>query len=71
MADTKLSIAIQRFNDSVKVMNQTSARNLVLSKAEAQSLHSDIYALLAQIAQLSATQPKQEQISASADGGTW
>lgn len=47
-----LSIAIRNFNEKVKVLNQTNAKQLVLSADDARNLHTDIYALLANIAEL-------------------
>lgn len=47
-----LSIAIRNFNEKVKVLNQTNAKQLVLSADDARNLHSDIYTLLANIAEL-------------------
>jgi hypothetical protein len=48
----QLSIAVKNFNEKVKVMNQTNAKQLVLSADDARNLHSDIYALLANIAEM-------------------
>ncbi len=39
------------FNDKVRAMNQTQSRDLVLTAQEARSLHSDIFNLLAKLAQ--------------------
>ena len=47
-----LSIAVRNFNDRVKQMNQTNSRQLTLTANEAQNLHSDIFVLLAMIAEL-------------------
>jgi hypothetical protein len=48
----QISIAVRNFNEKVKVMNQTNAKQLVLSADDARNLHTDIYALLANIAEL-------------------
>lgn len=42
-------------------MNQTNARDISLSAIEARNLHSDIFALLAEIAQLSQAKSALEQ----------
>lgn len=47
----KLSLAIKNFNERVKIMNQTGSKQLSLSADEARSLHSDIFSLLANIAE--------------------
>ena len=64
-----ITIAIRTFNDRVKAMNQTNAKQVVLSAQEARSLHNDIYALMANIAELSTSAPKEEIIQISVDGG--
>lgn len=67
-----LSIAIRNFNDRVKQMNQTSSKQLIFSAEEARNLHADIFALLANLAEMQA-KPKKEpepQVSEiSLDGG--
>jgi hypothetical protein len=67
----QLSLAIRTFNDRVKAMNQTNGKQLVLSAQEAKSLHTDIYALLANIAELAAQGGgvKDDVIQISVDGG--
>jgi hypothetical protein len=60
------------FNDKVRVMNQTQSKQLVLSTQEARNLHADIFALLAQIAELAdkpAVEPVINQIGM--DGGSF
>ena len=56
-----LSIAIQSFNNRVKTMNQTNGKQLMLSADEARNLHSDIFLLLATIAELQ-NQPSKVSI---------
>jgi len=54
MSETsKLSIHVRNFNDKVSVMNQTQSKQLILTAQEARNLHTDIFALLAHIAELS------------------
>ena len=47
--EQQLSLHLKKFNDRVKVMNQTNSRDLVLSAAEARQLQADIFDLLAKI----------------------
>lgn len=66
----QLSIAIRTFNDRVKQMNQSSSRQLTLNSDEARNLHSDIFNLLAIIAELQQPKVTQEVISdVLLDGG--
>lgn len=64
------SIHIKNFNDKVKLMNQTQRKELVLSAADARSLHSEIYGLLAQIADLARnTEASEPVVQINMDGG--
>jgi hypothetical protein len=47
--EQQLSLHLKKFNDRVKVLNQTNSRDLVLSAAEARQLQADIFDLLAKI----------------------
>ena len=47
--EQQLSLHLKKFNDRVKVMNQTNSRDLVLTAAEARQLQSDIFDLLTKI----------------------
>lgn len=73
MSETdKLSLHVRMFNDKVRVMNQTQSKQLTLSAVEARNLHADIFALLAQIAELSdkpAPEPAITQLGM--DGGSF
>lgn len=66
-----LSLALRTFNERVKQLNQTNGKQVVLSAQEARSLHNDLFALLANIAELSAQggAPVDEVIQISVDGG--
>ncbi len=44
-----LSLHLKKFNDRVKVMNQTNSRELVLTAAEARQLQADLFDLLTKI----------------------
>jgi hypothetical protein len=52
-------------------MNQTNAKELVLTKLDAQNLHNDIFELLAQIAALSEVQESNDNavVQVGMDGG--
>lgn len=67
---------IQRFNDKIKLLNQGSSRELVLTAAEARNLHTEVFGLLAEIAQLqdqlldgSKTTSENANIEIQMDGG--
>jgi hypothetical protein len=47
--EQQLSLHLKKFNDRVKVMNQTNARDLSLTAAEARQLQADIFDLLIKI----------------------
>jgi uncharacterized protein YfkK (UPF0435 family) len=51
--NVNLTLHIKKFNDKLKIMNQSSARDLTLTAQEARGLHSDIFELLNMIANLS------------------
>lgn len=69
--ESQLSLHLKAFNNRVKVMNQTNARDLTLTKLEAQNLQSDIFELLTQIQELAEVKKVQEEqvVSVSMDGG--
>ena len=47
--EQQLSLHLKKFNDRVKVMNQTNSKELSLSAAEARQLQADIFDLLTKI----------------------
>jgi hypothetical protein len=51
------------FNDKVRIMNQTRQRDLVLSAVDARNLHAEIFALLAQISEISRQTAPTETVS--------
>jgi len=71
MSETdKLSIHVRMFNDKVRVMNQTQSKQLILSAQEARNLHTDLFALLAHIAELSESPQETAQVTQiGMDGG--
>jgi hypothetical protein len=69
-----ISLSIRNFNDKIKHINQTNSKQLVLTASEARSLHSDIFALLSNIAEMQSTNnvsPNQTPSSLNLDGGTF
>lgn len=66
-----LSLHVKSFNDRVKVMNQSGQKELILNAADARNLHSDIFALLSLIAELSGklSEKNEEITSVVMDGG--
>jgi hypothetical protein len=58
--EQQLSLHLRKFNDRVKVLNQTNARELVLSAAEARQLQADIFDLLTQIQALTEVKDRQD-----------
>jgi hypothetical protein len=65
-----LSIHVRMFNDRVRAMNQTQKKELTLTAAEARNLHSDIFALLTHIAEISGDGSNgNEDITVLMDGG--
>jgi len=72
--ESQFSLHIKSFNNRVKVMNQTNARDLTLTKLEAQNLQADIFELLTQIAELTKIQEQQQAdaaINVEFDGGNF
>lgn len=68
--DNNLTLPLKMFNDKVRVMNQTQKKDLLLSAQEARNLHAELFALLAQIAELSKKpQESPDVVQISMDGG--
>ena len=71
--ETNLSLHIKKFNDKVRVLNQTGSKQLILSAQEAKSLHAEIMDLLnfcsQQSKQLYNLQNQEQVIQVSVDGG--
>lgn len=64
-----LSLAIQNFNNKVKQMNQSGGRQLTLNADEARNLHADIFTLLANLAEATATEKPAPASDTLLDGG--
>lgn len=56
-----LSLHLKKFNDRVKVLNQTNSRELILSAAEARQLQADIFDLLTQIQALATVSSTKDE----------
>jgi hypothetical protein len=71
--ESQLSLHLKAFNNRVKVMNQTNAKDLTLSKLEAQNLQADIFELLTQIQELAEVKKVQEEpiVSIDVSGGVF
>ena len=68
--EQQLSLHLRKFNDRVKVLNQTNARELVLTAGEARQLQADIFDLLTQIQALAEVKSAEpELISVQVKGG--
>ena len=69
--ESQLSLHLKAFNNRVKVMNQTNAKELTLTKLEAQNLHNDIFELLTQIQSLAEVKADvdNEVVTVGMDGG--
>jgi len=63
-----LSLAIRAFNEKIKVLNQTNSKQLVLSADDARNLHTDIFALLSNIAELRSS-GTSDAVQINMDGG--
>ena len=72
--EQQLSLHLKKFNDRVKVLNQTNSRELILTALDARNLHAEIFELLTQISEL--TKIKKEADAESVitvvnDGGNF
>lgn len=69
----QLSLHLKKFNDRVKVMNQTNAKELTLSALEARNMHADIFELLTKINDLTEIKKEidDEVISVEVTGGNF
>jgi hypothetical protein len=72
MVDNNLPFYIKMYNERVQAMNQSNGKLLTLNAQEARSLHSEIYNLMATIANLT-TQLNSSPVvtTVSMDGGSF
>jgi len=72
--EQQLSLHLKKFNDRVKVMNQTNSRDLNLSAAEARQLQADIFDLLAKIndlVEIKQQDPAEPALQVNLKGGNF
>ena len=69
--EQQLSLHLKNFNNKIKVLNQTGAKDLTLTAVEARNIHSEIFELLTQIQELSRIKKEQdnEVITVQVGGG--
>jgi hypothetical protein len=72
--EQQLSLHLKKFNDRVKVMNQTNAKELVLSALEARNIHTELFELLTKINELTDLKKATDDnstVSVEFDGGNF
>ena len=72
--EQQLSLHLKKFNDSVKFMNQTNAKELNLSALEARNIHSEIFELLTKIndlIEIKRAADTEAVVSVEFDGGNF
>ena len=72
--EQQLSLHLKKFNDRVKVMNQTNAKELVLSALEARNIHTEIFELLTKINDLTEIRKQSDNnatVNVEFDGGNF
>jgi hypothetical protein len=72
--EQQLSLHLKKFNDRIKVMNQTNAKDLNLSAQEARQIHADIFDLLNKINDITTDKKAkaiQEAVVLNLDGGNF
>lgn len=65
------TLSFRKFNDSVRKMNQSNAKQLVLTAQEARSLHADIFTMLTTLADSVVEAPAADPIVINLDGGSF
>ena len=70
-----LSVTLKKFNDRIRAMNQTRSKDILFTAEDARNLHTEVFGLLAQIADLSAklenNQSGDDTTIIEMDGGRW
>lgn len=68
-----LSVTLKKFNDKIRAMNQTRSKDVIFTADDARNLHTEVFGLLSQIADLSAkldqTQSNNQVTVVEMDGG--
>jgi hypothetical protein len=57
--EQQLSLHLKNFNNKIKVLNQTGAKDLTLTAVEARNIHAEIFELLTQIQELAKVKKEQ------------
>lgn len=66
------SYHVLNFSKLVQVMNQTNSKRITMSAEDARNLHSEIFAMLARIAELTEEKAESTQpVSITMDGGSF
>ena len=70
-----LSVTLKKFNDRIRAMNQTRSKDILFTADDARNLHTEVFGLLSQIADLSAklenNQSGDDTTIIEMDGGRW
>lgn len=74
--ESQLSLHLKNFNNRVKVMNQTNAKELTLTATDARNIHADIFELLTQIQSLTEIRNQEDAkdnavVNVEFDGGNF
>jgi len=72
--EQQLSLHLKKFNDRVKVMNQTNSKELILSALEARNIHADVFELLTKINDLTEIRKQSDDnatVNVEFDGGNF
>ena len=70
----QLSLHLKKFNDRVKVMNQTNSKELILSALEARNIHAEVFELLTKINDLTEIRKQSDDnatVNVEFDGGNF
>ena len=65
------SFHVLNFSKSVQAMNQTNSKRLSMSAEDARNLHSEIFAMLARIAELTESKEEVQPLNVTMDGGSF
>ena len=65
------TLSFRKFNESVRKMNQSNGKQLVLTAQEARSLHNDIFTMLTTLADSIAESAPEEVAVINLDGGSF
>lgn len=72
--ENKLPLHFTMFNNKVKLMNQSNAKELTLSAQEARNLHSDLFELLNQyhyVTRIPKIENPTKEVNLNMDGGSF